>query len=364
MNNRQQIPKTIALFLCLLLLFSLLCACQRQSDPVQEAIPDGWEVVATDGDLTFLQLKEGSDAYHWMEYDRVYSHKQEYYPIDWGLPNQSDKAVLQADANGNVQIIVYYGYMYLKYHSGTNEYVMYDPPNHAGYQSKDLRMKLNDTDRVLTNMGAENTVVFQNGAQLGDPEQVGFTRAVLISLPISQWENGPFYAEFLEATPVSENGTYGYGKMISVNATVWNDRLYFSYDALEEDFNRFPLSLLDEQYGSCVIAYFLLAAALMLASAILGKSRRVHWIACGIGMAHTLCAIIYASESRSIATGISGMSFGEQGQHIWLIFMLFRFVEWGVLLWLIRKLIDRIRQRIREKKKAKEEITEKTDDLV
>ena len=58
----------IAATLLLSLLLPLLVGCDKTNYATSSStIPDGWEVVSTDGNITHLRLKEGSDAYHWVD---------------------------------------------------------------------------------------------------------------------------------------------------------------------------------------------------------------------------------------------------------------------------------------------------------
>ena len=109
---------------------------------------------------------------------------------------------------------------------------------------------------------------------------------------------------------------------------------------------------------------YLLALALMIASTILGKSRRIHLIPCIIGGVYTLCEITRMAILRSLNQGVfeSNYNYNEAGQLVWLIFMLFRFIEWGVLLWLIRKAVDYLRIRIRKTRMVKREVSNPPDE--
>lgn len=365
---------TVATLLGLILLFSLLTACQEPSIVSQEVIPDGWEAVSTEGNVTYLQMKEGSGAYRWMDYEEFYSSRTEYYFVDWEIPGNPDLNSMKADDDGNFYVIVYYGFMSVRYISGAFEFELLDRFYSGEDKTYQLRMwwQENNSPRVLMDLDqqsvGENTMVLHDSWWGGDPRggRVGFTQAVLVKLPLSEFSDFSNKTNFALCSSEDGGENYHTEAFDTMSHTAVNDTIVFSYSKLvEETVSQYPLSLLGEYFEPMVMLCYLLALALMIASTILGKSRRIHLIPCIIGGVYTLCEITRMAILRSLNQGVfeSNYNYNEAGQLVWLIFMLFRFIEWGVLLWLIRKLIDRIRQRIREKKKAKEEITEKTDDL-
>ena len=109
---------TIALTLLFVLLLPLFAGCAKEPDYATAAptIPEGWEAVSTDGAITHLQMKEGANAYYWMDATSLILEESNSAPNIFTavqIAGNDQHAPLQADKDRNIYFIIYYGFFYL-----------------------------------------------------------------------------------------------------------------------------------------------------------------------------------------------------------------------------------------------------------
>lgn len=348
---------TAVLLLILILVLPLLIQYASLFSSSNVKIPEGWEVVSTDGNVTYIQMKEGSSAYHWMD-TGVYPHTQDYPLLDWEIPGNPNMEGVRADRNGNVKVIIYYGYMNVRYNTFENTYHLYTQQNRIDNCSYQLRMYRQEDrlDKVFIHFDndfiTENTLAFQyDPANESYPQEcrVGFTRAILVDIPLSDFPDNAASTEFCITTTYPTSPYFGITEYERFETCKFSNILFFSHADLSQYLNTFPLSLFNRYSDALTAIFFLSALVIMVISAILNKSPRLHRIPCIIGAVHNTVKLLIEIGLPNLRQGMFAGFYSNSHIIAGLLFMYFLYFAWNILLLRIRTRIDAIRRRKMER---------------
>lgn len=343
----------IAAALLLILLLPLLAGCgksQAQYATASAEIPEGWEAVSTEGNVTHLRMKEGSDAHYWMKNRYFYQLSEDgNLPMTVEIAGNAEKAPLTPDKDGNVYFIVYFGLFYADKIDGN--YQLVDAPEETEELSYSLEME-NGREDIMENLWGEkmfsepwkldelseyNNVALEPIANAGPGEpqaHIGLTRAVLIACPYSkldsEWRTLIFRIE--------QNGNMYKEEYQSYAA--WNGNVYFKSADLKADGK--PLGV--RWFGYISVALLLCSMILMILSAIWKKNSFLLFIPLIIGILFCAVALRYHA-AFPYPDDVMGAGVAE-------FLMIFVYIIAGVILLVIRLLIGLIRRwicRIRQK---------------
>ena len=189
--RRTRLFNVIAIATFLSLLLPLLVGCSSQYETASATIPDGWEAVSTSGKVTHLRLKEGSDAYHYMEINQR-SFRGSYKFLDMEIAGNSENRAIRPDENGNIYVILYYGHMWMKYDQATDQYVMSEPP--APEDDKLYRINMSYIPDAgyphhlaeLGQLDAENSLTLESLSSEQDGVRIGFSNAIMVPIHVSE----------------------------------------------------------------------------------------------------------------------------------------------------------------------------------
>ncbi len=342
---------TIALSLLLVLILPLLAGCAKEQPTYATAaptIPEGWEAVSTDGAITHLQMKEGADAYHWVE-DLAYHQLNQESTIvtDLQIAGNEEKAPLKPDQDGNVYFILYFGHFYAQKIDGV--YKLVEPTQEQQELDVTLRIQYLGAGDIFGNTGSYdflserwvldeldqyNKVSFvpTGNKYFDDPQaHVGLTQAVMVPIPYDKldaveddWTSLLFhtYSATMHHTIDDAYQTF----------LAYEGNVYFQSEDVEVAAN--PLFT---DWVS-VISLTLLACSLvvMILTAIFKKNCFLHLIPVVLGIAYNIASLHYNS-SFPYAPDLQGGGLRE-----FLLIGLFIFTGVGLLI--VRLLIGLIRR--------------------
>ena len=298
----------IAATLLLILLLPLMAGCAQQPQYATSTpeIPEGWEIVSTDENVTYLQMKEGADAYYWKE-ETYYDHHEVNLTVldlnlsfDVQIAGNPDRAPLMPDQDGNIYFIVYFGSYYCEETDG--QYHLLDAPADAPTFSYNLHIESGsegwmggvsgspifpEKTWTIPTFSSDNNVVLKTTT---DPESreaqltVGLTRAAIVAIPYDKLEDD-WRLLILRVEQVNgyrEKEFYQeYGK--------WNGAVYFNSEDLLTAVNPF----FTDWRG--VISWSLLACSLvvMIFTAIFKKNCFLHLIPIVLGIIYNVHVMYY-----------------------------------------------------------------------
>ncbi len=346
----------IAAALLLILLLPLLAGCADQEYPVASPeIPEGWEVVSTDENITYLQMKEGSEAYHWK--NLYYFQDVVNLPIDMEIPGNAENAPIKPDQDGNVYFIVYCGRFYADKING--KYQLTDAPEgEEEIREYTLHMQTGGENWVGSLSGNDlfsqpwklpaleeyNHLQFEpleydhSDGTYEPVARVGLTHAVLIACPYDKLENGWESLIFRieqSVTGDSNDTAHSYG--------AWKGTVYFRSEDVEGAANPFFT------VWAGVISLALLACSLvvMILTAIFKKNCFLHLIPIVLGIIYNISVLGYLIKFPS-PTELDSLV-------VQAIFTILFFIIAGIALLIIRLLIAlsrRIAHKVRAKAKS------------
>jgi hypothetical protein len=349
--KRTRFYNIIAIATLIILLLPLLTGCTSQHDTATASIPDGWEAVSTEGNITRLQLKEGSDAYHWMDYTMhpqtpSSPFKDQFFPIDIELCGNPEQKPISALSNEEVHIIVYYGYM--KIQRTPDGYQLSDELPEQDSEHYILRMFQGNGSfpkNELAILADLRNFTTQNSIRL-DKEpappisdntlRIGFSDAVLVSIPRSDfnadfWYSYGWHISRIDHTHTSKSyPTYG-GKSLSYLR--YNNKIYFSKDSFEAAQNSFPYVLFNQ---APLILFTLCIGAIVLI--IVGIIRKRRWPSLLSGLI-SLFSLVYIFTSTVYVKSLPdyGSNYGLTYLGVMLIlrFAVFVFIVLAIVALLI-----------------------------
>ncbi len=335
----------IAVIMLFIMLLSLLALCYEPKfvSSTQE-IPEGWEVVSREGNITHLRLQEGSKAYK-KKFEYFRKEQNTYFSMTTEFPGVPEKATFYPDENGNVNVIVYYGYYRIEPDSNYDSYALSDElPDNWGTLELHMVKDLGQKDKLLQVLMNLEEYAIPNSVSLQfmDPGQytVGLSQAVMVSIPISELSHDVKFQ--LASTNNSGAPSFKYQEGNFRHTTLGN-KMFYSIHTKREYFNTtFPYILLREPiYMISILGSLLIISLLvMIISAIKKKSKWMHWIPLLIGMAYAALISWFFYEFFDTGGLFSGL-----GVDLLLYFTLIAYTVYGCGLYTIRSTIDMVRRR-------------------
>lgn len=336
--KRIRRPLLVCIAVALLMLILIWCrSCLRT--PVE--LPNGWEVVSEKNDVTFIQMKEGKNAYHWAEFELTaddVSQKQAFLSLQ--VAKNSDFIELDYDEDAYVNVLLYYGYC--KVNAEDDHYELISPDSFADENAYYIEKDDGLTDILCTLPGlADENSVKLNDA--GDEVKVGFTQAVMFRIPMSELiQDGSIYYRMRPQVNEYDACTAEF----AYDRTVYTMRVANSFEAVDDvDELKFPVILYTRWY-TINFAWMVISVLLMIVGAIFKWKRYTSIIPCGVGVLYMIGVSVY---SKTLVTGLfdlGALVFAVSATLIYPIFALALFV--------IRVIIDAIRKRWQNRKKVKE----------
>lgn len=348
--------RILALLCICIVLTTVWAGCASDPDAVisSATIPEGWEVVSTEENVTHLQLKEDSDAYHWVDRYGWQIESNTHLPIDVQIVGNPEKAPITADKDGNVHFIVYFGKFYTE--KTDDGYQIVDAPEESASYEYTLDME-DGAEDIMGNLGSvstlyapwtidtlseTNNVIYEPivSDNPSDPEaRVGLTRAVLISCPYEKLNQG--WRTLIFVLKERGNGVGYHSEEDYLSYATYHNTVYFEEEDLAEtEFT--PLTDV-RVYLITVLVILLCSFAIMLVSAIREKNCLLHFIPLLIGWLHGYVVVLYCSAlplpSDQWAHGVDLLA----------ILMAFVYLFIGILFVVIRWIIDVIRRRMAKK---------------
>lgn len=347
--KRNYLNRTLSLLLLLLILILpiLLISCNSSIARSSNAIPEGWEVVSKEDNITHIRMKEGYDAYHWIN-----AEKQNDFYLVLDFPGNPERASMKPDINGNVNIAVYMGYDQV-------QRKFMDKPIEPSEQDA-YRLIFNDMGmyrswKELYEFDVE-TVTTKTNVDY-DGTMVGLTEAVIYSIPISEFSNKydemSFFIQFErdkigdympEVYPTSKD-TH---KEITLDYYQMHNMIHFDSAYRKSVPHTFPY-ILFENYGIVSIALVIIAILLTLLSSMLKWNSAFSLIPCAVGAVFSWLASRYYSSMPSSVHDMFG-GFDYMGEELSTFFGIFGFIALAIVLLILRGIIELIRRFIARKK--------------
>lgn len=171
----------IAFALLLCLLIPLLAGCAQRVDPATHELPDGWEIISQDDNVTHIRMKEGADNRVWMEHDG----RSDFF-TDIRLAGDKLYENRNCNTDESIPVVVYFGYGMLIKDDESGEYEL-SPDNFDSSGPYTLKMEseyYNNAPDVsislltLPNLRDTAKIEYKN-------EQVGYSEAIIVNLPMS-----------------------------------------------------------------------------------------------------------------------------------------------------------------------------------
>ena len=180
------IRKLLPIILLPLLIMSALLflfnfkAKEHPVTPVE--IPDGWEVVSTENNCTYIRMKEGADSRVWFER----TDNQNFF-VDVFLPGGEMHVTADYGTEKSIPVMIYFGYGPLVYDESRAAFSIdptLPPPDYTDYQ---LIMWMNaDKSFPLLDLPDFTDIT---SVELNDQNEIGYTNGVILNIPVSLFEN-------------------------------------------------------------------------------------------------------------------------------------------------------------------------------
>lgn len=336
----------ISLFLLALIAVCLFSACAYNPSPnTAAAIPEGWEVVSESEGVTYLQLKEGSDAYYWINGT---PHGNEVVRLELILPNDLEHEAIPLETE-SITVLFYYGYGYFEYDSENQRFVMIEKES----ENKDEPLRLvidRDSDNfdveicTLEGVLDQNNLIYEHSSDPLD-SRIGLTRAALVTIPTSAFVYDNW--EYVAIDLVTEGNRRVAGD--TMNACKFDGYLHFSEESFNAQRSTFPYAL----WNAFIIILPLLnlaAIALMIVGAVKrsGWMYFAPWIPCMIGSVYSYAAMRHFGDLPTSDDPFGGLDY--LGQVFILYVSIYSFIVLAVVLMIVRALIDYIRVHRKSKK--------------
>lgn len=333
------------LFCMTLLLLALLLplaipAFATDGGTVSEEIPEGWEIVSKEDNVTQLRMKEGANAYKWYG-DQIYSDPTQFIIEAELMGNPNFDALSMGDYD-HINVIVYYGHCEVQRDYETNEYMLAEDfeRNNPDY-TLNMRKNYNASETVieLPGFAAQNSVVLQN---LGDESEFdvnfGLGQAVIVSIPISSLSDGWDMIAF-ELT----DDTDGVSNESVISTSKLGGKLHFTLESFHATRQSFPYVLM-EHYG--VVHCVLLCIVILLAvfCTVRRFNRIIPLIPCAVGCVFSVITEHYfANMPTSQGSAFSGIAF--VGDEVTNFMCAIGYIILAVLVLILRAVVDKIRRK-------------------
>ena len=295
----------LPLLLCLLLPLIAGCAKKPTYATAAPTIPEGWEAVSTDGAITHLQMKEGADAYHWVE-DLAYHQLNQESTIvtDLQIAGNEEKAPLKPDQDGNVYFILYFGHFYAKKIDGN--YQLIEPTQEPRELDVTLRIQYLGSGDIFGNtseydflserwaldeLDQYNKVSFvpTGNKYFDDPQaHVGLTQAVMVPIPYDKldaveddWTSLVFHTYYDSMGHTIDDA---YQTFLAYEGNV-----YFRSEDVELAAN----PLFTDWVGILSLALLACSLVVMILTAVFKKNCFLHLIPVVVGIGYNITALCY-----------------------------------------------------------------------
>ena len=348
--RRTRLFNVIAIATFLSLLLPLLVGCSSQYETASATIPDGWEAVSTSGKVTHLRLKEGSDAYHYMEINQR-SFRGSYKFLDMEIAGNPENRAIRPNENGNIYVILYYGHMWMKYDQATDQYVMSEPP--APEDDKLYRINMSYIPDAgyphhlaeLGQLDAENSLTLESLSSEQDGVRIGFSNAIMVPIHVSELNTGwdSIYFNILSYSPSEDTANHDVGSSASMYCAVYysqfDDAVFFQNEELDALQRSFP-------YFFCTyypLVNFILAGIAIVLSVMAVRKR---WspiypiIPCLVGIYYNWMLIPYWSSVPA-----NDYIMGNLGQIVFAFLFLLLHVLLGIVLLAVHLILKAARKR-------------------
>lgn len=343
--------RVLTLALLIFTLIGTLSACASDENEYMKpsnAIPEGWEIVSESEGVTYLQMKEGSDAYKWEGVSLFDNGKAEFdcFEIFLEIPENPNLEPLDISESDHINVIVYYGFFYAEKDFESGFFKISEAT--ADLRERSFEVSLVDADGIfppielgeLTDFNTDYTVNPKKAYIFRDYAEVGFTQAVMLSIPISSLETD---WNTYELTVGSQDGQIS--RMEYIACCQVFDKLFFDYDhenridAIRETFPYVIYEAHDLINGFLILA----SIAIMILCAVKRWNCLLHMIPCVIGILYSKIAQTYFAGLPHIDDMFGGLDYA--GQEIALYLAIVGFEVLAIVLLVIRLALDFIRRR-------------------
>lgn len=295
----------IGLLLLLALGLQHVLASYRYDDAVRSSaeIPEGWEVVSKEDNITHIRLKEGSDAYYWVD-----AGKRPGFYLAVDFPGNPERASMKPDENGYIHVAIYMGYnnVPLEKETDTHSFRL----NFSGLGNLNYCGTLYEFD--------VNTITTGTNV-IHDASKTGLTEALIYSIPISELSNKYsdvccFYFHEYRYNIYYSSAAMGNARYEEKEINYYEMHNMIHFDSTYRDSvpHKFPFTLY-ENYGT--IFWIIAAIAILLALLTIWKK----WfylfsvIICAAGVVFMKLALAYYDSLPLSDEWFSGWDyFGEQ----------------------------------------------------
>lgn len=175
--------------LLLILLLPFFAGCGSTQDSPAAELPEGWETVSTEGNVTHIRMKEGENTPVWMDFS---DSAQLQLALDYDEEKQYRD--VPYDPNGTVSLTVYFGHGQIggsAVHAVDEEFFS---PHYAlqMHTVQDLYVSFDEIGLTelcrLPDVTETPNIQYRSGDS-GGSGQIGYTNAMMIDLPMSIFEN-------------------------------------------------------------------------------------------------------------------------------------------------------------------------------
>jgi hypothetical protein len=197
--KKSKLILIIAIIAVILLGATLCLLLSGYTPPAPKAteakIPDGWEAVSTENNVTFIQMKEGENKHVWLDRD-----SDEFY-IDVVLPKNKDYVAQAYGDDEYIEVIVYYGYGWLVHDADQGMRYIVSSPNPDSVSSTCLTMEVEDGSSYT--LWEDSEFVSTPSVEYREKgDQIGYTKAAIVKIPTSVFAGStdtPVYFRFRNA---------------------------------------------------------------------------------------------------------------------------------------------------------------------
>lgn len=324
-----------ALLIALTILFAFT-ACSSGVKLDGDGNPKGWEVVTELNDVRYLELKDGGDDYHWKDEALSSDGGNVRLFLDVQIPSNSDKVTLKYDKEGYVDVFIFYGYCLVSEKDGRYEAVEYegnnDPNAYSLYMGDEMLC-------TLSGLADQNSVKLDDS---GNTTKVGYTKAVKISLPMSEMAGDGSFLFSIE--PMGNSGDCA-SDLLVFDRSYYRLMLADSFEVISDmEALTYP-NILYQRFDLINGILMLIAVGLTVLTAVKQWSKSIPLIPCAVGFVYSLLLMFYYNGKSD---GMFG-GFAYLGAILGLFGTLVVYVILAFILIGVRVIIDR-----RIAKKAKQ----------
>ncbi len=280
--KKSKLILTLAIIAVILLGATLCLLLSGYAPPAPKAteakIPDGWETVSTENNVTFIQMKEGENKQVWLDRD-----SDEFY-IDVVLPKDKDCVAQAYGDDEYIEVIVYYGYGWLVHDADQGMRYIVSSPNPDSVSSTCLTMEVKDGSSYTLWEDSE----FVNTPSVAYREkdnQIGYTQGAIVKIPTSVFAGStdrPVHFGFRNARGTSLAATTLYFTHDTDSHQVLAETVSNAREQhIEYTFPRIILTFFDELNSPAgfytILSYCVLIATPIVAIITAIKGRKRHY---------------------------------------------------------------------------------------